>query len=332
MKRTNQELLEELQKKNIPVYSFSRLECINNCLYEAYQTYILDNREDQIGNIYANLGGRCHDILEGITKGTNTTADLLPALQQELNDMDMLGIEFPKGRDGSDSIREGYIADMTHFCTTYKPPKGKFEAETFVIFKTPNNHYIQGYIDLTKIHKDGSISIYDYKTSSLYKGEDIINHGRQLVLYALAKEQEGFKVKEVAWLFTKYVEVSYVGKKTSRSKEESEITKIIERKNIIKDLIPVIEGKLQKYGVDEVDIEIIVDEARERNKIPEILACEFKIKPYVMKYEITDEVREDCIKYFDDTIEKWEALGSENENNFPPLEFTRKNKTTAAQN
>ena len=45
-----------------------------------------------------------------------------------------------------------------------------------------------------------------------------------------------------------------------------------------------------------------------------------------MKYENTDEVREDCIKYFDDTIEKWEALGSENERNFPPLEFTRKNK------
>ena len=327
MERTNQEILEELQHNNIPVYSFSRLECINNCLYEAYLTYVLDKRDSQIGNIWANLGGKCHDVLEGITNGTNTTEDLLPALQAELDDMDMLGIEFPKSRDGSDTIRQSYITDMTHFCKTYKPPKGKFEAETFFLFETPNKHYVQGYIDLTKIHKDGSISIYDYKTSSLYKGDDIKKHGRQLVLYALGKEQQGFKVKSIAWIFLKYVEVTYTGKKTSRSKELTEITKVIERKNIIKELAPVIEGKLQRYGVDEIDIELILNEAYERNVIPEILACEFVVKPYVMKYELSDEIRQECIQYIDTTIEKWEQLvNSNDEKNFPPLAFTRTNK------
>ena len=326
MEREPQQLVDEIRKSGKEVYSFSRLECINNCMYEAYRTYILDKKEEQLPNIYSVLGGRTHDILEGITNGTNTTNDLLPALNQELEDMEMLGIEFPKGKDGADTIREGYIADMTHFCETYKPPKGKFEAETFFLFQTPKNNYIQGFIDLTKIHKDKIISIYDYKTSSMYKGEDIKKHGRQLVLYALGKEQQGYKVHEIGWIFLKYCEVTYMGKKRSNSKEESKITKVIERKNLIKELSSVIEYKLEKYGVNEIDIEIILEEARQRNKIPEILACEFTIKPHVMKYELTDEIRQECIEYIDDTIEKWESLDSSVEKNFPPLAFTRTTK------
>lgn len=325
MQRDNQQILKELEKW-ISVYSFSRLECINNCMYEAYRSYILDDRNNAQNNIYGILGGKIHDVLEGIMNGNSTIDDLLPAMNQELEDMDMLGIEFPKGRDGSNIIREGWIADMTHFCNTYKPPKGKFETETFFLYQTPKGHYVQGYIDLTKIHNKNTISIYDYKTSSMYRGEEIKKHGRQLVLYALGKEQEGYKIHEIAWLMLKFVEVTYTGKKTSRSKEETEISKVIERKNLIKELEPIISYKLEKYGVDEIDIEIILDEARQRNKIPEILACEFTVKPYVMKYELTDEIRQECIEYIDNTIEKWEALNKDDETQYPPLPFTRINK------
>lgn len=326
MQREPQELVEQLKKEGIEIYSFSRLECINNCLYEAYRTYIMDDKKNQIPNIYGILGGKIHDVLEGITNGKNTEKDLLPAMNEELSDMDMLGIEFPKGRDGSDSIREGWIADMTNFCNTYKAPKGRFETEKFFLYKTPKGNYVQGFIDLTKFHKDKTISIYDYKTSSMYKGEDIKKHGRQLVLYALGKEQEGYKIKEIAWLMLKYVEVSYVGKKTQRSKEETEITKVIERKNLIKELEGVIRGKMQKYGADEIDIDIIMEEAYQRNKIPEILACEFKIKPYVMKYELTDKIKEECNNYIDETITKWESLDSEMDLEYPPIDFVRTNK------
>lgn len=323
MEREPQEILKELQEKNIPVYSFSRLDTINNCLYEAYRTYILGDSDNAIDNIYAILGGRTHDILEGIMNRENTEADLLPAIHEELEDMDMIGIEFPKGRDGSDSIRQGWLIDMEHFAKTYKAPKGKFETETFFLYETPNHNYLQGYIDLTRIRKDGSIDIYDYKTSSMYKGDEIKKHGRQLVLYALGKKQQGYTVKTISWIMLKYVEVIYTGKKTARSKEETEIKKVIERKNLVKELIPVIEGKLQKYKVDEVDIELIVDEALERNVIPEILQCEFVIKPYVMRYELTDEIEQECIDYIDSTIEKWEKLDGNDENNFPPKAFTK---------
>lgn len=327
MERELESKVEKLRASGKEVYSFSRLDCMNNCLYEAYRTYVLDDRENQVSNIYSSLGGRTHAVLEGIMNGTNTEADLLPAIHRELEDMDMLGIEFPKSRDGGDAIREGWIADMEHFAKTYKAPKGKFETETFFLYKTPKGNYLQGYIDLTRIRKDGSIDIYDYKTSSMYKGDEIKKHGRQLVLYALGKEQQGYTVRTIAWLMLKYCEVTYIGKKRSNAKKEEEIKKVIERKNLVKDLVPVIEGKLQKYGVDEVDIEIIIDEALNRNVIPEILQCEFNVKPYVMKYELTDEIREECNEYLDSTIEKWESLDQENEFNYPPLSFTKTNKS-----
>lgn len=325
MEREQQNIVEELRNKGIEVYSFSRLECINHCLYEAYNTYILDKRTEQIPNIYSVLGGRIHDVLENIMNDNAKKEDLIDAMNQELEDMNMLGIEFPKTKDGNDSIRQGWISDMTNFCSTYKKPEGEFETETFFLYKTPNGHYLQGFIDLLRKNKDDSISIYDYKTSSMYKGEEIKKHGRQLVLYALGKEQQGFKVKSISWIMLKYVEVSYIGKKRSNCKEESRISKIIERKNIVKELIPVIEYKLHKYGIDEIDIEVIIEEAKQRNKIPEILACEFTIKPYVMRYELNDEIRTDCNNYLDETIEKWESL-KKDKKNYPPLNFTRTKK------
>ena len=323
MERDNQVILEKLEQKGIPVHSFSRLECINNCKYEAYRTYILDKRNEQIPNIYSVLGGRIHDVLEKMMNNEATQNDLLPAMNQELEDMDMLGIDFPKGKNGEDTIRQGWIDDMTHLCKTYEPPKGQFETEKFFLYETPNKHYIQGYIDLTKFNKDGSISIYDYKTSSMYRGDDVKKHGRQLVLYALGKE--GFKVKEIAWIMLKYCEVVYTGKKTARSKEEIQLSKIVERKNLAKDLRSIMERKLYKLGYDEVDMEFIMLQALKKNKIPKELENEFIIKPYVMKYELTDEIKQDCIEYIDNTIEKWEE-DSKAEKNCPPLSFTKKNK------
>ena len=159
----------------------------------------------------------------------------------------------------------------------------------------------------------------------MYKGEDIKKHGRQLIVYALGLEQKGFKVKNVAWIMLKYCEVKYVGKKTSRSKEETELSKVIERKNIVKELNDVIISKLEKKGYDEVDIECMMMNARETNEIPNEVADEFRMIPYVMSYELSDETRQDTIDYIDSTVEMWENLG-ELEINYPSREFTKTQK------
>lgn len=72
-----------------------------------------------------------------------------------------------------------------------------------------NSHYLQGIIDLLIYNEDGTVSIRDYKTSSKFANADLEEKGRQLILYGLAMEQLGYKVKDLAWEMLKYVEISY---------------------------------------------------------------------------------------------------------------------------
>ena len=87
----------------------------------------------------------------------------------------------------------------------------------------------------------------------------------------------------------------------------------------------VIISKLEKKGYDEVDIECMMMNARETNEIPNEVADEFKIVPYVMPYELSDETRQDTMDYIDSTVEMWQGLG-ELEGNYPPREFTKTQK------
>ena len=324
MERQSDKRLEELKASGVPIYSISRLDCINRCLAEAYETYHNNNRGD--GNIYALCGSKVHDVLEGIVNGEKTEKDLLPAVTAELEEAEMLGYEFPKMADGSDGIRSKWISDMTHFCAHYKSPDPKnLTTEELFIYKSPNGNVLQGYIDLQRKNKDGSVDIYDYKTSSLYKGSDIKEHGRQLVVYQMGLEQAGIKVNSVAWIFLKYVEIRFMGKKTVKSKEKTEISKVVERCKIGTDMAQYVEKVMIEQGFDEVDIDVALDEFKKFNVfdvLPESVQNEFKMLPYVCKYEVTDEVKKECEEYIDKTIETWESLGDD-ESNYPPLKFTK---------
>lgn len=320
--------LKALYDSNTPVYSISRLGTITNCLAEAKKTYIDHEKGD--GNIYTYLGSRTHDALEDIVNDRATEKDLLPAIREELEDLELFNIEFPKDSRGGDSIKNGWIADMEHFATTYKSPKGKnLHTEELFIYKTPKDRYFQGYIDLYKDNKDGTISIFDYKTSSMYKGADLKEHGYQLVLYKLGLEQQGKKVKDVAWIFLKYVDITFMGKKTVKSKNKTEITKTVERRKIAEEMLKYVEQDLYEAGIDEIDAEIMLQDFKETNSFncfPEDIRDNYVVKPCVYKYEVTDEVIQDCIEYMDSTIDMWEGLDKEDESVFPPRSFTKTQK------
>lgn len=317
--------LKELWDKGITIYSISRIDSINNCLYGAYRTYKLHERGKD--NVYSSLGGRIHDVLENIENGNATEADLLPAMQAELDNLDALGIEFPKDRNGGDSIRESWIANMSHFCETYKSPR-KFTTEELFIYKTSKGYVLQGYIDAQKLNKDGSINIYDYKTSTKYSGSDEADHGRQLVVYQMGKEQEGKTVKGVAWIFLKYCEVQFMGKKTAKSKEKTLIKKVFERKKVGSEMAKYVEQDLYEHGIDGIEAEIILNELECSNTfdcLPDEIRSNYKLIPCVHPYEVTDAIKQECEDYINNTIEMWESLGDDVKN-YPPRKFTKVQK------
>lgn len=321
--REKEPKLQELFDEGVQVYSFSKLSTINQCLYGAYLTY--KKHEKGKNSCYGIAGTATHDCLEKIINNEATEKDLLPTIQETLDELDMLGLPFPKDRNGGESIRDGWVADMTHFCKTFKAPKGNFSTEEFFLYKTDEDVYLQGYQDLIQLHNDETISILDWKTSSMYSKTDLLEHGRQLVIYLLAKEQEGKKVRKVAWIFLKYAEVKFLGKKTVKSKSVSEISKVIERKNIVKELERHIVAKLQGKGIEDIEIELIMDNAKETNEIPEQVVDQFKIIPYVMYYDITEEIKQECINYINNTVKMWENLGDD-ELEYPPRDFYKVQK------
>lgn len=315
--REQDERLKELEEEGYDLYSISRLDTINHCLYEAYITYRLGDRGSN--NIYAVMGGKLHDVLEGMANGTKTKADLYPAMQAELEDMDMLGIDFPNAQ-----IRDNWIKDISHFCETFDfPDLGKMETEQLFIYKTDDNHYIEGYIDLIRHQNDGKIEIYDHKSSSMYSSKDMDEHARQLLVYLLGKEQEGFNVTKIAWHFMKYVEVGYPDGKGNTKK------RMIERRKIGEEMTPYVEKVLAANGYDEFDVDMYLMSLKETNRfdgLPTEIKAQFYLRPCIVEYEITNEAIEECKEYIKKTIAKWESLKDKDSSAYTPRSFTKKQK------
>ena len=82
--------LKALYDAGKKVYSISKINTIDECLYEAYNAYVLHDRGTN--GVYGILGTKIHDKLEEIMNGKATPAELPSTLNEELSDFDMLGI------------------------------------------------------------------------------------------------------------------------------------------------------------------------------------------------------------------------------------------------
>lgn len=67
-------------------------------------------------------------------KGEADESALLPAIDSEIEAMELFGVSFPKDRQGGDSIRDNWLLDMRHFAQHFVKPRGTFKEETFVLF------------------------------------------------------------------------------------------------------------------------------------------------------------------------------------------------------
>jgi len=288
------------------VYSFSRLTSVEQCLYGAWLTYI--KHEKGSDNIYSALGGRVHDTLEMITHGKATEADLWPAVTDELAELDLRGIEFPKSRDGSDKIRERYIKNMNFFAHNYKAPKGEFKTEELLILDAGQNRCLIGYADLIKIKKNGHVAIYDYKTSSKYAAKDLDAHGFQLLIYAKALETLGYIVDEAAWIFLKYSQITY---DSTVNKKIVKIRKACENVKLYDTMAKIVESRMKWAGYDPLDIEgymVKFQETGTMDVLPKEISSQFKITPLVVPYEITEQRIVKCMDFVHTQADRFERM------------------------
>lgn len=197
------------------IYSFSRLKLFNECRHAYFLTYEL--KVEKKPNIYSEIGSTIHELLEDIQDGKEIPVEeRINIFKDKVEECEIFGIEFV-----NDKIKEKYIENIKHCLENFKPLEGKkFEIEKQIELEI-NGHKLTGFIDLIVHNDDGTVSVIDFKTSSKYTKKDLSKNANQLIIYGLALEQLGYKVKDVKWLMLKYCQV-----KGKRGK------KVIERRDL----------------------------------------------------------------------------------------------------
>lgn len=184
------------------VYSYSRIECFKQCKRAFWYSYIA--KLDRGQNVYSFIGGEMHSILEELQQGNIDRDKALEMFENALIEADMSGYKWM-----SDNVRDKYVDSIKHYLNNYKPIRcDKFEIEEQFNIDL-SGHKITGFIDLYTI-KDNIIDIYDYKTSSKFKSNEIYKKFRQMILYGIALEQkygDRYKINTLNFDMLKYYKV-----------------------------------------------------------------------------------------------------------------------------
>lgn len=282
--------------------SWSRVNCIHNSLYEYYLKYILHKEEDRDDSIYKVTGGISHDILEKYY-----TAQIpYDAMVEEFEDgwttaFDIAELKFVRGDgDRNKSIANKYYYDLKNFFSTHERIKDRIDIEQFITVKIGEEYY-QGYIDAKVTDADGNITILDWKTSSIYKGDKAKNECGQLVMYAMALHQQGVPYEKIriAWNFLKYQCVTVQSKKGVKKVRE------IERCELGEKLQANAKMWLKDAGYSEEQVFEYLDQLAQTNDItvlPEAVQNKYEFHDCYVCVDLTEELIDHWESFIIDTM------------------------------
>ena len=272
--------VKELKNKNIPIYSVSKLDTYNTCKYKYYKTYSSE-KEEPTENIYSILGGKVHSLLEHqfILKRNNSNEeiDFRNQIIQELKEAELKGYSF-----SSEKVKEKWIYDIIHFCNNSKFYEMNIIENELHFVMDFDNLWLQGYIDAIVDNKDNTVSVIDWKTSSIFKTSELDKKARQLMLYKIALEEAGTTVSHIYWDMLKYVDISWVNKSKKTSHRICERIEILDK----------MEGEFSKFlneiGYSSSEIKDMCNSCKAMNTLdffPRELKEKYKISDYLLEYD-----------------------------------------------
>ncbi len=306
---TVKEKIQKLRDEGKTIYSISRLNTVDECGYSYWLTYHEHELSEE--NIYGFAGTRIHKCLENIQNGIKV--NFPKEVENIFEDAEILNLDFP-----TENIGNKWKSDIKCFARDYVAPQyNKVETEKLFLYDL-DGKYLQGIIDLLIYNDDGTVSIRDYKTSSKFTNSNLEEKGRQLILYGLAMEQMGYKVKDLAWEFLKYVDISYTLKNGKIRTTTAERGFVIEKlkADITKEL-----KALKKYT--DLEIEIIVDTAIEENSfehLPQSIRDKYTIKDCIMYYDFSEANKKETKAFIRAKVEEIERFEN-NESWWEPKEI-----------
>ena len=247
-------------------------------------------KEDKKDGIYTTSGGTIHDILEKFYGGEIEYEDMITSYESALFLFDQAELKYNKTDEEKNAkIANKYEDCIKHFFKYHKPFTQKAMIEQFAVTKI-GQHIFQGYIDFIFQDEDGTITILDWKSSTIYKGEKILKEGKQLLIYAQSLIQHGVPMDKIkiCWDFLKYVNVSFI-QQNGKPKERQ-----IERNAIGTSLANTIRTKMKaakKYTEEEINsyLEFVVT-TNSLDGIPAEIASQFTIEDCLVYIPLTEEI------------------------------------------
>lgn len=191
----------------LPLWSYSKVSSIDSCTWEYYLNRI--KKLPGVSNSYAILGGFAHDILEEYYNGNLKYEQMKEQFETKWLEAEMAGIKLYNDEEKNVKMMEEYKHDILNFFETHKDlGKVLTERELWVDI---NGNVFFGYSDALTKKDDGYTYIIDWKTSTLYKGDQIRQHQHQLLLYSLALVEMGIPLDKIkiCWNFLKYTNVTF---------------------------------------------------------------------------------------------------------------------------
>lgn len=279
------------------------MNAINQCQYQAYLQYVEKRKSET--NVWAFLGDKIHCALESCVKDGVPESCIQKAVNDGISEMEIIGLAFPKTKNGENLIGNHWIQNIERFAKEFKTPSGKFETEQLILYPVRDNIWMRGYVDAIRYNKDGTLWIIDWKTSSNFDKNHLKEAGRQLVLYSLAKMREGYNIKKASWVMLKYCVVSY-HLKNGKLKE-----KVCEWRNCVSGVKTQIQKELNEAGYSECEADLYLNKAIKNNtflELPDEVASKFSAKIYVRDYELTQERIDECLEYINKSINLFETL------------------------
>lgn len=313
--RVSREQLNKLKQRLgvDTLWSFSRYNSYLTDPYGYYLNYVEHIQPEETDGVYTFLGGRLHDIMEGLYEGNIEQEDMIDLWENAMMDCDCNGYKFPGDKDKSELVRVNYNDSISHFCLNYKKLPYKVLSEKFIVVDT-GKHYFQGYIDaISKDKETGEITIIDWKSSSIYKGEKRDKESAQLLLYSLGVSQKfGVPLDKIkaCWCFAKYCTVvcdlKTIDKKTKKPKTKS---KICQRNKWISESSANIKSWLcVEYGFEKDSLELATayQDIQNKNSLENypLVEAHFRIEDCYDYIEVTEEAVNNLIEKINKTLDE----------------------------
>jgi hypothetical protein len=294
MRKTSEELEQIKKELNISrLWSWSRLNTYMTDPYEYLLKYILKVPEDRNDSIYNVSGTISHESMEEFYRGKLNHQEMLELYEDKLFEFNTMGLLYDRtDKDKNEKIAKKYEDCMRHFFLNHKRITDKPIIEPFILIKI-GNQYFQGYIDFLNVEvRDGrkKVILTDWKTSSIYKGQKLIDNSGQLLLYGEGIHQKNNIPYEdiiIRFNFMKYVNVSYTQKKGDIKIRQ------IERNVIGENLQSNAKMWLKYFDYDENQIDIFLKQMININGIdclPDEVKEKFEINDCYVEVELNEEI------------------------------------------